>query len=657
MMFKKIMPLFILLAFSVSNAQIVINELDADTPSTDVLEFIELKSTNSFSALDGYTLVFFNGSSNGLTNLSYYAIDLDGLVTDGNGNILLANPIVIPSGSYTIPSNSIQNGPDAVAIYLGDAIDFPTGTVATSTNLINALVYSNNGTTSATVLMSALGVLTSYNENVNGFAATQSIQRKADGTYEVKTPTPRANNDGIGIIYNGITTTFNPVSPISEGQTISITFTTDAPVTSNLNFSITLNNGSFNSADFTGNLNVTILSGTSSASTLIQVLNDGVNDGDEEMKVTIGTLPSNYIVLNNNNIVRVNDINFFTLPFGKPSNPTYGNISSTAPVGYYASLEGKSGAALKQAIQDIIANPSLVRAHTYGDVINILKTADQNPENSNQVWLIYTEQPRSKMDYQSGNSIIGKWNREHIYCQSRGNYGDLYNLPPDGINVWSSTGPDDIGAGLTDAHHLRAVDGQENSSRNNRNYGVDYNGPTLTPTNSWKGDVARACFYMAVRYNGLNVVNGNPIETIIGQIGDLATLLTWNQTDPRDDFELNRNNYIYTWQMNRNPFIDYPTLADYVFGANFGQTWFAPLSTNTFDTSKVVLYPNPAKNYISIYGISSDAKIEVYSILGKKVFEKNLNGETTLQMDLASGIYLAKIKVDSIVVTKKLIIE
>ena len=109
--------------------------------------------------------------------------------------------------------------------------------------------------------------------------------------------------------------------------------------------------------------------------------------------------------------------------------------------------------------------------------------------------------------------------------------------------------------------------------------------------------------------------------------------------------------------MNRNPFIDYPTLADYVFGANFGQPWFAPLSTNTFDTSKVVLYPNPAKNYISIYGISSDAKIEVYSILGKKVFEQNLNGETTLQIDLASGIYLAKIKVDSIVVTKKLIIE
>ena len=646
-----------LTAFSVSNAQIVINEIDPDTPSTDTKEFIELKSASPLFALDGYVLVFFNGSASGLTNLSYYAVDLDGLVTDGNGNILLGNPLVNPAASYTIPQATIQNGPDGVAIYLGDATDFPTNTAGTSTNLIDALVYSNSGTTSATTLMTALGETVSYNENANGLAATQSIQRKTDGTYEVKAPTPRANNDGTGIIYNGITTTTNPLSPISEGQSMIITFTTDVAVTADLNFSITLTNGSFNSADFTGNLNITIPSGTSTASTVIQILNDGTNDGDEEMKLTIGTVPSTYIVLNNNSIIRVNDINFFTLPFGTPANPTYGNISSTAPVGYYASLEGKSGATLKQAIQDIIANPSVVRAHTYGDIIDILKTADQNPENNNQVWLIYTEQPRSKIDYQTGSSIVGKWNREHIYCQSRGNFGDSYNLPPHGIGVWSSTGPDDIGAGLSDAHHLRAVDGQENSSRNNRNYGVDYNGPVATPTSSWKGDVARACFYMAVRYNGLNVVNGNPQETIVGQIGDLATLLTWNQTDPRDDFELNRNNYIYTWQMNRNPFIDYPTLVDYVFGANYGQTWFAPLATIDFDAAKVVLYPNPTKDAITVFGITTAAKIEVFSTLGQKVFEQNFTGETTLHVNLTAGIYLAKITSDGKSLVRKIVVK
>lgn len=655
-MLKKLLCLMAFACFCVSNAQIVINEIDADTPSTDVKEFIELKSTTPFFALDGYSLVFYNGGT-GSGNLSYYAIDLDGLTTDGNGNILLANSQVVPSGSFIIPNNMIQNGPDAVAIYLGDATDFPIGTAATSTNLINALVYSNSGTALASTLMSNLGVSVSYNENVNGAAATQSIQRKSDGTYEVKAPTPRTNNDGSGIIYDGITTTFSPASPISEGQNITITFTTDTPVTSNLNFLITLNNDSFNSSDYIGNLNITIPSGASSASTVIQILNDGINDGDEEMIIKIGTVPAEYIVLNNNNTVRVNDVNFSVLPFGTPANPTYGNVTSTAPLGYYDSLEGKSGATLKQAIQNIIANPSVVRAHTYGDIINILKTADQNPENSNQVWLIYTEQPRSKIDYQTGNSIIGKWNREHIYCQSRGNYGDFYNFPPDGINVWAPTGPDDIAAGLSDAHHLRAVDGQENSSRNNKNYGTDYNGPSVNPTTTWRGDVARAVFYMAVRYNGLNVVNGNPNENIIGQIGDLATLLTWNQTDARDDFEMNRNNYIYTWQMNRNPFIDYPLLADYVFGNNYGQTWFAALSNSNFDTSKVVLYPNPAKDYFTVSGITNEATIEVYSALGQKVFQENFLGETRLNFNLSSGIYLAKITSDGFTTTKKVIIE
>lgn len=643
--------------FYVGNAQIVINELDADTPSTDVKEFIELKTPSPYTALDGYVLVLFNGGSNGLSNLSYYTVDLDGLVTDGNGNILLANEQVSPSGSYVIPNGMIQNGPDAAAIYLGNAEDFPNGTAGTTTNLINALVYSNSNTLLATALMTALNVTTSYNENANGQAATQSIQRKPDGTYEVKAPTPRANNDGSGIIYNGITTTYSPVSPVSEGQALTITFTTDTPVTSNLNFSITINNDTFTASDYAGNLNIAIPAGSNSASTVIQVLNDGINDGDKDMVIRIGTVPSEYITLNNNTAVRINDINFSTLPFGTPANPTYGNVTSTAPTGYYASLEGKSGTALKQAIQDIIANPTVVRAHTYGDIINILKTADQNPLNNNQVWLIYTEQPRSKMDYQTGNSIVGKWNREHIYCQSRGNFGDLYNLPPDGIDIWSASGPNDIGAGLSDAHHLRAVDGQENSSRNNKNYGTEYNGPTANPTSSWKGDVARACFYMAVRYNGLNVVNGAPNENIIGQIGDLTTLLAWNQSDPKDDFEMNRNNYIYTWQMNRNPFIDYPQLVDYVFGANYGQAWFAALASTDFDVSKVVIYPNPAKDYFIVSGIADEATIELYSALGQKVYGQDFNGETTLNFNLPAGIYVAKITSDSKTITKKIVIQ
>lgn len=660
-MFKKILSFFFFITFSITNAQVVINELDADTPSTDNLEFIELKSVTPNFSLDGYVLVFFNGSTTGLTSISYYALDLDGKTTDINGIIHFGNSQVSPTPKIIFPSATIQNGPDAIGLYLGNASDFPLNTVATATGLIDAIAYSNSTTVQPTTLMSTFGITICTNENQTNLASTKSIQRKTDGTYEVKTPTPGLNNDGSGIVLTYIAITPS-VTSISEGQSFTITFTSSQVVTgSNLVVNFILNNGSFTNADFSGTLSVTIPVGATTGSTTIQVLDDGVNDGDEELSIFIGTIPAGYSLDNNNVIVRVTDVNFTVLPFGTPANPSYGTVASTAPLGYYSSLEGLSGTALKQALQDIIANPSVVRVHNYDDVWDILKTSDQNPENSNQVWLIYTETPRSKIDLQLGNSNVGKWNREHIYCQSRGGFstGTDYLTPfSDGITIWTATtGANDIGAGVCDAHHIRAVDGQENSSRNNRNYGVDYNGPIATPTTTWKGDVARACFYMAVRYDGLNVVNGNPNENSIGQIGDLATLLTWNQTDPRDDFEMNRNNYIYTWQVNRNPFIDYPNLADYIFGANFGQPWFSTLSNTDFVLNKVTIYPNPTKDYFIVSGLDTASKIELFNTVGSKVFESEFTGEQQFNIEVTAGIYLAKITTDDKFVIRKILME
>ncbi|MCG2612313.1 endonuclease [Flavobacterium sp. SM15] len=657
-MIKKLLIFCVVLISNATFAQLVVNELDADTPSTDVKEFIEIKSATPNFPLDGYVVVFFNGGSSGTSNISYLAIDLDGLVTDGNGNILLGNAQVSPSPSYLINSATIQNGPDAVAIYLGNADEFPTNTPASTTNLIDALVYSNNATTQATALMTALNETVSYNEAVNGTsnAPLQSIQRKADGTYEVKTPTPRANNDGSGIIYNGISTSFSLTPPFTEGQNLTVTFTTDTTVTSDLNLTFTLNNGTFTNADFSGNLSVTIPSGSNTGSTVIQLLNDGINDGDEVMKLVVGAVPSEFILLNNNISNRVNDINFVVASWGTPVSPTYTQVTSSAPVGYYNSLEGLSGANLKQAIQNIIADPAVVRAHNYGDIYEILRTADQNPANNNQVWLMYVEQGRSKLDQQYDNSIIGKWNREHIYCQSRGGFADGTSSNADGIDVWLPTSADDILAGHADAHHIRAEDGQENSSRNERNYGVDYNGPTGN-SGSWHGDVARAIFYMCVRYNGLNVVDGNPSQNPDGYIGDLTTLLNWNHSDPSDDFEMNRNNYIYTWQVNRNPFIDYPDLADYIWGSRIGEVWHAPLSTNDVSELKVLMYPNPTSGSITINGVVNDGVIEIYNVTGQKVKTIAFNGQTALNLGLESGLYMVKITSDNKSTTRKLIIR
>jgi hypothetical protein len=651
MMIKKLLLLIALISFS-ANAQVVINELDSDTPSTDDKEFIELKSTAPNFSLNGYVLVFFNGTGS-QANLSYYVIDLDGQTTDANGIAVIGDQLVSPVPGKIIADNIFQNGPDGVGLYLGNGTDFPNATPATTINLINALVY-DTGDADATALMTALGVTSQIDENANSAQATQSIQRKNDGTYETKLPTPGVNNDGSGIVFNGITISV-PVSQVNEGSSVNITFTTQSPVTSDLTFTFSLNSGSINNPDFTGNTTVFIPTGSTTFTTTITFVDDTSDEGDEVAIVKFGAIPTQYTRINDQVQFRVIDNDFMVSPWGTPLNPTFGNVLPTTPAGYYDSLEGKSGAVLKQAIQDIIANPAVVHAHNYGDIETILKKADQNPLNSNQVWLMYVEVPRSKLDLQETGVNTGKWNREHIYPQSRGGYTDGTSSEADGINIWLPTNADDIMAGHGDAHHIRAEDGPENSIRNNKDYG-EYMGPAGTQ-GSWRGDVARSLFYMACRYNGLSLVNGNPPNTTVGQLGDLALLLQWNQTDRRDDFEMNRNNFIYTWQVNRNPFIDFPLLADYVFGANFGQPWFASLANADVNTSKVVLYPNPAKDNLVVSGIAEEGKIEIYSTLGQKVFEQDFVGETTFRFNLISGVYMARITSGSNAITKKLVID
>ena len=650
---------FTLLLFVLSylaTGQVVINELDSDTPSTDDREFIELKSTTPNFPLDGYVLVFFNGNATSSTaNQSYYTIDLDGLTTDANGIILIGNALITPAPDKILSDNIIQNGADGVGLYLGNPSDFPEFTLATTTNLIHALMYDTNDA-DATALMGLLGVTAQYNEGQNGLPTSQSVQRKTDGTYETKNPTPGANNDGSGIIFNGITITTN-ITDKNEGDSFPITFTTQTNVSSDLTFNFTLNNSSFTTADFTGNTTVFIPSGSNTFTTNILLTDDVLDEGDEILKIKIGTIPSQYKRLNDNIEIRVIDNDFTVAPFGTPLNPTYGIVSSTAPAGYYAALEGLSGTALKQAVQDIIANPAVVHAHNYGDIIDILKTADQNPKNSNEVWLMYVEQSRSKLEFQDTGINTGKWNREHIYPQSRGGFTDGTESIPDGINVWLPTNANDILAGHADAHHLRAEDGAENSLRSNKDYGLTgYNGPSGT-MGSWKGDVARSVFYMAVRYNALSIVNGDIADTTVGQLGDLASLLTWNTLDPSDDFEMNRNNYIYTWQVNRNPFIDYPELANYIWGNKAGQTWHFNLSTNDFANLKVNLYPNPAQKSITISGLNEKATIEIYNTIGAKILEQKFTVETQLNIDFPAGIYFAKINSGDKTIVKKILIE
>lgn len=631
---------------------LIINELDPDTPSTDTAEFVELKSQTPNFPTDGYILVFFNGSSSGADS-SYMVIDLDGYQTDNNGLLVIGSEGVYPFPQLLISENVIQNGADAVGIYQASVSDFPEGTLATQTNLIDAMVYGTNDADD-TVLMSLLGETVQYNDN--GTSSTQrSIQRFVDGmgveSYSTATPTPRRENDGSGTAINPIQISV-AATQYDEGTSFDITFTSETNVTSDLNFTISLNNFGFNTSDFTGNTSLTILSGTNSTSTTITLTDDSDDEGDEVIKIKFLDLVEPIVPGNNFVEVRAVDNDFTVAAWGTPTNPTTGIVQSTQPNGYYDSLDGLSDLALTQALQDIIADPNVVRAQTYADVIDILMEADQNPANSNQVWLVYTEEGRPKLDLQTGSSNTGKWNREHTFPRSRGGFDNIEEDDiADGIDVFWTTKADSLRHGNSDAHALRAVDAVENSTRSNQHYG-EYIGPAGT-LGSFRGDVARSVLYMEIRYNGLEVVNGFPTAT--GQLGDLATLLDWHRNDPPDDFEMNRNNVVYTWQFNRNPFIDQPDLVEYIWGNNVGDVWDQPLSVDEIGLEELSLYPNPSKGRIYFEG--SDIKsIEVYSVEGKQLRQFN-SVENFVDLDLASGLYLIKLNNSNGFITRKIIIE
>jgi hypothetical protein len=657
---KYIFTLFAILFLGFSSfAQLVINELDCDTPGVDNLEFVEILSETPNFPLDGYVLVFYNGSASG-ANLSYFTIDLDGYETDINGLLLIGSNSVSPVPQLLISESVIQNGADAVAIYQADDLDFEEPTLAyVDETLIDVLLYQTNDS-------DGLGLQTIFSEfdpsiqiiNEGAGNNTNSIQRFVNEfdvvTYTSTVPTPRQLNDGSGIVLNGILMNV-PQTQYNEGDSFELTFTTEQTVTEDLVLNLTLNNDTFDTSDYTGNTFLTIPNGQNSISTTITLVDDTLDEGDEVMKISITGIPPTYLAINNNLQIRIIDNDFTVAPYGTPINPTYGVVDSTQPEGYYDSLDGLADANLRQAIQDIVAEEGVVRAQTYNDVIEILKEADENPANSNQVWLVYLEQGRAKLDFQTTSNSIGKWNREHTFPRSRGGFNSIEaDEEINGIDVFWNTNADSLRHGNSDAHALRAVDGPENSSRGNQFYG-EYNGPTGT-LGGFKGDVARSIFYMAVRFNGLEVVNGFP-EGIAGQFGDLATLLDWHRNDPPDDFEMNRNNVVYQWQFNRNPFIDQPDMIEYIWGNMIGQTWQQPLSIDEVSGLQVSIYPNPTNNRIYFKGIQTTTKIDMFSLDGRQLASYSISNDSHIDLNVTSGMYLLTISSDNQTMTKKIIVN
>ena len=194
----------VLLGVATSFGQdLVINEIDADQSGLDDMEFIELVSVMPNMALDGYVVVLFNGNG----DTSYAAYDLDGFTSDAAGVFILGND-GIPGVDYPIgASNVLQNGADAVAIYMANDTDFPNGTPVTNVNLIDALVYATSDFDDFDLLI-GLDQAVQYDEDANGLSDIESLQRQPDDTYIAASPTLSGNTAEI----QGFTLYPNPVT-------------------------------------------------------------------------------------------------------------------------------------------------------------------------------------------------------------------------------------------------------------------------------------------------------------------------------------------------------------------------------------------------------------------------------------------------------------
>lgn len=315
---------------------------------------------------------------------------------------------------------------------------------------------------------------------------------------------------------------------------------------------------------------------------------------------------------------------------------------SQIPPGYYNSAEGLTGPSLKTALHNIIDNHT---EYSYDDLRDfILENTDEDPNNSNNVILLYTGRSQSKNSFGGG---ANDWNREHVWAKSHGDFG---NNPPCG----------------TDAHHIRPTDASVNSSRGNKDFdnggtqhneatGCYYTDYTWEPRDEVKGDVARMIFYMSVRYEG---GSGEPDLEVVDWVntspdpehGKFSTLYQWHQQDPPDAFEINRNNVIYSYQNNRNPFIDHP---EYLI-----QIYDPTNAVNDVYINSIDVYPNPAKDLITIESPrlgQGVAEVSFINYMGQEVLKRTVRNNESLDIaDFPEGNYILRLQQDGKYFTEKL---
>ena len=243
---------------------------------------------------------------------------------------------------------------------------------------------------------------------------------------------------------------------------------------------------------------------------------------------------------------------------------------------YYRAADGKKGAALKTALSGIVQTTV---ERDYGDLWDDFRETDKRSDG--KVWDMYS----SITNFTFGTDQAGNYHKE----------GDVYNREHSFPQSWFGGS---VMPMCTDLFHMYPTDGFVNNQRGNLPFGTNngetykssggfskvgactysgYTGKVFEPNDEYKGDFARTYFYMVTRYEeklgDWYKKNSDSRATLDGsaypafQAWQLNMLLEWATNDPVSAKEVARNNAVYGIQKNRNPFIDYPGLEQYIWGS------------------------------------------------------------------------------------------
>ena len=239
---------------------------------------------------------------------------------------------------------------------------------------------------------------------------------------------------------------------------------------------------------------------------------------------------------------------------------------------YYKSADGLKKENLKTALSELLQDHTV---YTYGSLWDHYPNTDGCIDNEDKVFDMY-----STGDYYFSKSPKTYMNKEHVVPQSWWGKGSTYDIYTDLFNVY----PSEQSANSAKSNYpLGVVDGTVSFKNERCMVGTSSNSggadKVFEPCDEFKGDFARIYFYDATCYQDVSWASvasafptgGNTYPTLESWI--VPMLLEWNRLDPPSEWEKVRNERVYNEQGNRNPFIDYPQLAEYIWGDSTEYVW------------------------------------------------------------------------------------